>query len=314
MGSIGQNKPPVIDFSEVVGKPRSAEWVTAREQVRDALIKYGCFEATFDGVPMDTRKALLGSLKELFDLPLETKLRNSSDKPFCGYNGPSHRAPLNESIGIDDADVYNKVDGISMTNWQEGNPEFSRTIHSFSEKLSLLDRIVRRMILESLGLEKYMEEHLNSTTYALRLMKYNGPQTTDMKMGVCSHTDKNMLTILYQNKVEGLEVKLKDGDWISIKPKPECFIAMVGESLYAWTNGRLHCPLHRVMMTGNDARYSVGLFSNPKAGQMIKAPDEMVDDDHPLLFKPFDYNQFIESYASQPNRDPETSLKAYCGI
>jgi hypothetical protein len=31
------------------------------------------------------------------------------------------------------------------------------------------------MILESLGVEKYMEEHMNSTDYVLRLMKYKKP-------------------------------------------------------------------------------------------------------------------------------------------
>jgi hypothetical protein len=35
------------------------------------------------------------------------------------------------------------------------------------------------MILESLGVEKYMEEHMNSTDYLLRVMKYKGPQTSD---------------------------------------------------------------------------------------------------------------------------------------
>ena len=46
-------------------------------------------------------------------------------------------------------------------------------------------------------------------------MKYNGPQTTDTKPGLNAHTDKYILTILYQNQIEGLEVQTKDGQWIS---------------------------------------------------------------------------------------------------
>ena len=86
------------------------------------------------------------------------------------------------------------------------------------------------MILESLGVEKYLEEHLGSTNYLLRVMKYNGPQTTETKTGLNAHTDKNILTILYQNQIDGLEVQSKDGQWISLKPSRGSFVVLVGES------------------------------------------------------------------------------------
>ena len=88
------------------------------------------------------------------------------------------------------------------------------------------------MILESFGLEKYMDEHMNSTNYLLRVMKYKGPQTSDTKLGMTAHTDKNIVTILFQNQVEGLEVQTKDGQWINVKPSPDSFIAMIGDSLF----------------------------------------------------------------------------------
>ena len=83
------------------------------------------------------------------------------------------------------------------------------------------------------------------------------------------------------------------------------------DSLQAWANGRLYSPKHRVMVTGNKARYSAGLFSIPKANYLIKAPEELVDQEHPLLFKPFDYSEFI----LVAGRNPEpNALKIYCGI
>lgn len=88
------------------------------------------------------------------------------------------------------------------------------------------------MILESLGLEKYLDKHLNSTNYLLRVMKYKGPKTSDTKLGLNAHTDKNIVTILYQNEVEGLEIQTRDGDWIGFKPSPESFVVMIGDSLY----------------------------------------------------------------------------------
>ena len=82
----------------------------------------------------------------------------------------------------------------------------------------------------------------------------------------------------------------------------------------AWTNGRLHCPFHRVMMTGNIARYSAGIFSMPKAGYIIKAPEELVDEEHPLLFKPFDNVEFLSFLRTEAGKGAQSALKTYCGI
>lgn len=53
-----------------------------------------------------------------------------------------------------------------------------------------------------------------------------------------------------------------------------------------WCNGRLQCPRHRVMVRGHETRYSIGLFSGVKG--TIVCPKELVDEEHPVLFKPFD--------------------------
>ncbi|KAI5337199.1 hypothetical protein L3X38_016468 [Prunus dulcis] len=110
------------------------------------------------------------------------------------------------------------------------------------------------------------------------MIKYKGSQT-ETKLRLPAHTNKNIVTILYQNQVDGLEVQTKDGKWIYVNPSSDSFITMI-DLLYAWTNGRLHSPYHRVMMSGNEARYSTGLFSILKEGYIIKAPDEVVDEEH----------------------------------
>jgi isopenicillin N synthase-like dioxygenase len=285
-----------------------------RNQVRKALEEYGCFEAKFDQIPVEIRKAVFGSLEELFDLPLETKMRNRSRKPFHGYVGQFPQIPLYESMGIDDADVSEEVDNITRILWPEGNANFTKTIQSYSEQLSELDKTIRRLVLESFGLDKYMDEHINSTNYLLRVMRYKGPETSDTKLGLSSHTDKNTVTILYQNQIEGLEVQTKDGQWIKFNPSPDSFVAMIGDSFYAWLNGRVYSPYHRVMMSGNKARYSVGLFSIPKAGCIVKAPEEMVDEEHPLLFKPFDHVEFLAFYYTKEGQRVPSALKTYCGV
>lgn len=84
--------------------------------------------------------------------------------------------------------------------------------------------------------------------------------------------------------------------------------------LKAWSNGRVYSAHHRVMMSGSESRYSVGLFSIPKAGYIIKAPEELVDEEHPLLFKPFDHVKFLGFYYTEAGQKCESALKTYCGV
>ena len=112
----------------------------------------------------------------------------------------------------------------------------SETMHGVSEKLAELDVMVRRMILESFGIEKYINEHLDSTNYLFRMMKYTPPPPVDddveTKVGLPSHTDKNIMTILHQYQVEGLEIQTKDEKWFKVKPSHQySFIVMVGDSM-----------------------------------------------------------------------------------
>lgn len=51
-------------------------------------------------------------------------------------------------------------------------------------------------------------------------------------VGLDSHTDLTVTSILHQlNNVDGLEIKLKDGEWISVDASPSIFVVMAGDVL-----------------------------------------------------------------------------------
>lgn len=86
--------------------------------------------------------------------------------------------------------------------------------------------------------------------------------------------------------------------------------------MQAYTNGRLQDPpFHRVMMRGNDTRYSIGLFSIPKEGYLVKVPEELADEEHPLLLKPFVHSEYIKYILNNKEAQKERfPLKMYCGV
>ncbi|KAG5572385.1 hypothetical protein H5410_062151 [Solanum commersonii] len=69
--------------------------------------------------------------------------------------------------------------------------------------------------------------------------------------------------------------------------------------MQAWTNDQLHSPVHRVEMARESDRYSIQLFSLLKPGHFIEAPKKLVDEEHPLLFKPYEILGLFEFGTSQ---------------
>lgn len=123
MGSQAPLGLPTIDFSDVHKYNRGTlVWDSTKTQVLEALQDYGCFEASFNRISPATRKSMFASLEQLFDLPLETKVRNIPDKIFNGYIGQAKEIPIYESLGIEDPESFTNL------MWPHGNTEFRYVI------------------------------------------------------------------------------------------------------------------------------------------------------------------------------------------
>lgn len=47
------------------------------------------------------------------------------------------------------------------------------------------------------------------------------------------------------------------------------------------------------MSKKDEERFSIGFFTFSKEGYLVNVPKELVDEDHPLLYKPFDGIKYI---------------------
>ncbi|XP_057503960.1 probable 2-oxoglutarate-dependent dioxygenase AOP1 [Actinidia eriantha] len=312
MGSLVQHKLPIVDFTKENLKLGTNSWHKASRVVVSALEEYGCFVALYDGVSLGLHDEVFHAMEELFNLPTSTKVQNKSNKPLYGYVGQIPIVPLYESMGIDEANTIEGIQKFEKAMWPNGNDGFSEAILSFSKLIAELEQLAVRMVFESYGLEKYYESHLNSASYLCRVMKYRSPENEESNMGFVAHTDKSFMTVLHQNQVDGLEIKAKDGQWFGVELCPSSFVVMAGDAIMAWSNGRVHSPLHRVTMNGNKARYSLGQFSFMK--ETVKTPEELINDEHPLQYKPFDHLEFLDFYSQTENRRLENAIRTYCGI
>ncbi|KAL5550750.1 hypothetical protein UlMin_000926 [Ulmus minor] len=310
-----ENTIPTINFSEILSnlKAGSPSWNSVSNQIRQALEEYGCFEAIFPQVSPQLHEKVFSLSKALFELPLETKRKITSEEPYRGYIPPNPLMPLYESLAIDYATSIQNTHKFLDLLWPAGKDNFCEDVHSYAVLLAELEEMVLQMLFESYGVRKHnFTSVAASNSHLLRFIKYKEPEDEQTKIRFAPHTDKNFVTIVAQHEVGGLEVHTKQDLWLGIEPSPSRFLFLAGDGLQVWSNDRIKACNHRVKDHGKGERYSLLLttFNNG----VIQVPDELVDDKHPLLYNPFDSRGFMRFFIAEARKLKCDPIKAYCGI
>lgn len=99
-----------------------------------------------------------------------------------------------------------------------------------------INETVTRMLLDSYGLERLYESHMEGNSYLLRCFKYRTRQEDENDVGLHSHTDRTFISTLHQNQISGLQIKSKDGQWIDAEPSGSSFLVLAGDILMVCAN------------------------------------------------------------------------------
>ncbi|MBA0574455.1 hypothetical protein Golob_001654 [Gossypium lobatum] len=125
----------------------------------------------------------------------------------------------------------------------------------------------------------------------VRFMKYMAPPPGEYERGLFAHTDKPVSTIICDDQVSGLEIEVNDGQWIKLSLSPSSFCFVVGDPLKV-------------------------SFAIPVEGTIIKAPRELIDEQHPQLYKDFKFMDFFLFAFSDPAKhiDSGEQLQAFASL
>ncbi|XP_028761428.1 2-oxoglutarate-dependent dioxygenase AOP2-like [Neltuma alba] len=310
--TVSQPELPLFDFSNPKLKPGSDEWASTCKALRIALEDHGAFLVLYNKVD----DSIYASSRQLFDLSTEAKMQQTSDKPAHGYVGRLPRARLFESHAVDNPLSLQDCQKFARILWpSSGNDFFCEAVNAYAKGLVELDQMLKRMVCESYGIStQKCESFLECINYVLRFYKYEPAQADEGENGVFPHPDTTLFTILHQ-ETEGLEVQNKHDQWVRVNVSPSLFCVVAGDAFSVWSNDRIRPRYHQVMIkTKTRLRYSIGLLSY--AGQPMSPPEELVDEQHPLRYKPFDHYQYLSAIATKEGlrSDYQGRLKEFCGV
>ncbi|MED6112212.1 hypothetical protein PIB30_059644 [Stylosanthes scabra] len=282
---------PVIDFQQLKNKEEKE-----LKKLREACERCGCFRITNHTVPETLMAEMKLVAKYLHELPVEIKKLNKSVYPETGYRPPSEVSPVYEGLGL--YDIHKSPQAVHDFCSQLGVPPKHReTIEAYGQAISELATSISQKMAESLGV---VGIDFKDWPLFFRIIKYSFSAENIGSPGIPIHTDTGYMTVLQDDeKVEGLEAKDHSGSFKAVLPHPGSFLCIIGDVGHIWSNGRFHNVTHRVLSKEPVTRFTLGVFMlSPRDGK-VDTPMELVDLDHPRLYRPFIYEDMRQFRVSR---------------
>ncbi|BBN06227.1 protein MpDOXC20 [Marchantia polymorpha subsp. ruderalis] len=281
---------PLIDFSLLQTDRRKLA-----KQIGDAARTWGCCQLINHGIPVESMQHLIAESRKYFELPAERKLKVKS---FVGDNTSWKLSSLYwaESWMIHGTGSRKDIDEKILSAWPEGNTAFRNLTADYVERMQPFTKQMFQLYAEDLGLEDidFYAKHVDSSELTIRWNYYPACPQPSTVLGAKSHTDANLITFLLQDSVGGLQVE-KDGCWFDVKPIEGALVINISDGFHAWTNGLYKPVLHRALVNRNSPRLSLAGLWNVDDSTPYVAPTELVDENHPQLYKPIKAGEYKQN-------------------
>lgn len=122
----------------------------------------------------------------------------------------------------------------------------------------------------------------------------------ELTIGISGHVDPGVLTVLVQNEVAGLQVKVGE-DWVDVDPVEGAIVVNIGDILQMMSNGKYKSVEHRVMANPlPEARVSIAVFLNPSIRDNLYGPfPEIISPEEPARYREFTLPDYMKRFFSK---------------
>ncbi len=179
--------------------------------------------------------------------------------------------------------------------WPQGLPGFRTAIELYQQEMAALAHRIMRIMERALGLRaNYLSPFFEKPTTWLRLLHYPPqPRGDDEQFGAAPHTDYGFMTVLAQDKVGGLQVRDRSGQWIDAPPLPGGFVLNVADMLARWTNDRWTSTPHRVVNHSPHDRFSLPFFWDMSMDAKIVCLPTCHDESEKAKYEPVVFGDYV---------------------
>ncbi|KAL2331081.1 hypothetical protein Fmac_018662 [Flemingia macrophylla] len=270
---------PPIDMSMLNGPEHEK---VVNEIVR-AAETFGFFLVVNHGVPLELWESLKDAANTFFSLPAENKavyLTGVSRSAKVKY-GTSF-APEKEKIleWRDYISLTYSSDEDALQSWPNQCKEVALEYLKLSSKIV---RDIMKILVAKLGVE--LDDSKFESLIGIKkvnMVYYPVCPNPDLTVGIGRHSDIGIITVLLQDDIGGLYVKVEsendaeNEEWLEISPTPGALVINIGNTLEILSNGKYKSAEHRARPSSTKARVSAVMFTMPTAAESIGPFPEMV--------------------------------------
>ncbi|KAL9234414.1 hypothetical protein vseg_009288 [Gypsophila vaccaria] len=287
---------PVIDMSseghnELVGR------------IRDAASELGFFQVVNHGVPHGLLRSLVDAVRAVHETNAEEKVgyyRRDIVDVGTGFGFYSNH-DLFHSKAASWRDTITVRLGPTPVNPQDIPAICRNEVMEWEKEVKRLGERLIGLLSEGLGLHT---DRLKGVSYLGRvnLVGHYYPYCPepDKTVGLSSHTDLGMLTILLQDQSGGLQVKHGD-DWINLKSEDGALVINIGDLFQVLSNDKYKSGEHRVYANPwQKPRVSIGTFFGPGNNEDKYGPlEELISPENPKLYKELNFSELFNKFLTR---------------
>ncbi|GAB2228643.1 hypothetical protein Droror1_Dr00022764 [Drosera rotundifolia] len=280
---------PITDLSG----PRGA----VIEQIRSAASKFGFFQVVNHEVPMEVMERVVEAVRGFNESEDEVRKGYYKREMGDGFGYStnvdlylSKAASWRDTVQVRLGPVMAQLDAIPEILRNEV-VEWDREVKKFGEHLM-------ELMCEGLGVNPQRLKEMSCLEGRVMAAHYYPccPEP-DQTIGLASHTDPGVLTVLLQDQVGGLQV-LYEGEWLDVKPVPGALVINIGDILQIISNDEYKSGEHRVLANPfQTPRVSIAVFLNPSNRDGLFGPlPELVSPEKPALYRQFTFADFMKKF------------------
>ncbi|KAJ6724179.1 PROTEIN DMR6-LIKE OXYGENASE 2 [Salix viminalis] len=296
---IWEGTLPIIDMGGLHG-PRRADTI---KHLANACQHYGGFMLKNHGISEKLLGDIMSTAREFFHLPEEERMKLYSPDPTSLIRLATGFKDEKQNVFVSRESLKFHAHPIEkyVNLWPTNPSSYREVVSEYFVAAKRAEITLLEALFEGLGMQRKSIDQIldNHGQYAsLNYYPTCDKSNLGLTFGLRGHTDPTIITMLLPDEVPGLEI-LQDDDWVPVKPIPNTLIVHVGDVLQGLSNCRYKSLLHRVIVNSETERLSVASYCYPSNDTQMGPPKELIDEDHPLIYKDYTYEDFYTTMWKQ---------------